>query len=344
MTTKSLFTVLLIFPLACTTNTNKSDDKEKKSSSGMVWIPGGEFLMGTDDTQAYEHERPAHKVKVNGFWMDETEVTNAQFQEFVKAAGYVTIAERTPEWTELRKQLPPETPKPADSLLVPGALVFTRPPQAVTLNDYSLWWKWVPGASWKHPSGPHTNIEGRLNHPVVQIAYEDAVAYCAWSDKRLPTEAEWEFASRGGKDQQRYAWGTEVSPNGKMMANTFQGSFPVADLKEDGFDSTAPVKSFPSNTYGLYDIIGNVWEWTSDWYDVQYFSMLAEAAISVDPKGPAKSYDPNDPYAMKRVTKGGSYLCASNYCVNYRPSARQATAFDSGASNLGFRCVRDVKP
>jgi sulfatase modifying factor 1 len=211
------------------------------------------------------------------------------------------------------------------------------------MNDYSQWWKWTPGADWRHPDGPDSNIKGKDNHPVVHVAYEDVMAYCQWVGKRLPTEAEWEFASRGGADQERYSWGNEFNPKGKWMANTFQGSFPVRNLVDDGFEKSSPVKSFEHNEYGLYDMIGNVWEWTSDWYDAKYFQSLAAGGIAVNPRGPEKPFDPNEPYSMKRVTKGGSYLCASNYCVNYRPSARQGTSFDSGMSNVGFRCVSDRK-
>jgi sulfatase modifying factor 1 len=317
--------------------TNTSDEKP----AGMVWIPGGEFSMGTDEPDTYEHERPAHNVRVKGFWMDETEVTNEQFRVFTEATNYITVAERKPEWKDLQKQLPPYTPKPPDSLLVPGALVFDAPSGTVMLNDLSLWWKWTKGADWKHPDGPQSNLDGKWQHPVVHIAYEDAAAYATWAGKRLPTEAEWEFASRGGKQQTRYSWGNEVTPGGKLMANTFQGSFPSSNLKEDGFEGSAPVKSFPPNEYGLYDMIGNVWEWTSDWHDPNYYTTLSQNAVTLNPHGPAKSFDPNEPYAQKRVTKGGSFLCANNYCLNYRPSARQGTAFDSGQSHIGFRCVKD---
>jgi formylglycine-generating enzyme len=320
----------------------ETTDKQQRidASDGMRWIPGGEFIMGTNDPESYETERPAHRVRVKGFWMDETEVTNAQFSAFVEATKYVTMAERKPVWEELQKQLPPGTPKPPDSLLVAGSLVFVQPTVSVTMNDFSQWWKWTPGADWRHPEGPHSTIKGKDNHPVVHIAYEDALAYCEWADKRLPTEAEWEFASRGGADQDRYSWGSEFNPKGKWMANTFQGSFPVKNVVEDGFEKSSPVKSFEANEYGLYDMIGNVWEWTSDWYDANYFQTLA-VGLAINPQGPEKPFDPNEPYAMKRVTKGGSYLCSSNYCVNYRPSARQGTSFDSGMSNVGFRCVRD---
>lgn len=320
-----------------------ADPRPQQEEPGMVWIKGGTFVMGTDESEAYAHERPAHEVSVHGFWMDETEVTNAQYQAFVNATGYVTVAERKPKWEDLKKQSPPGTPPPPDSVLVPGSLVFNPPGEPVMLNDYSQWWRWLPGADWKHPEGPGSNLEGRMDLPVVHVAFEDANAYCQWAGKRLPTEAEWEFASRGGAEQQRYAWGNELTVNGRYMANTFQGSFPVHNSAEDGFASLAPVRSFPPNPFGLYDMIGNVWEWTSDWYDVRYFETLARAPVSVDPQGPDKPYDPNEPYAIKRVSKGGSYLCAGDYCVNYRPSARQGTAFDSGMSNLGFRCVKDAE-
>ncbi len=310
--------------------------------NGMVLIPGGVFLMGTDDAESYDHERPAHRVQVARFWMDKTEVTNRQFKEFVDATVYITLAERRPSWEELRKQLPPGTLAPPDSVLVPGSLVFHVPNQPVMLNDYTQWWQWKEGVSWQHPEGPGSNLEGRWDHPVVHIAYPDALAYAQYYGKRLPTEAEWEFASRGGKND-RYSWGEEVSPQGKFMANTYQGSFPMRNLKEDGFETTSPVGSFPPNGYGLYDMIGNVWEWTGDWYDATYFQTLAKSRLTLNPHGPAKPFDPRDPYGLKRVTKGGSFLCASNYCVNYRPSARQATAFDSGQSHIGFRCVKDVE-
>lgn len=341
--------VLLLAAVSCQDKKNHQMHEEstqprpEKDIPGMVWIPGGTFTMGTDEVDAYDHERPAHRVKVDGFWMDETEVTNEQYMAFVNATGYVTVAERKPAWEELRKQAPPGTPAPPDSVLVPGALVFTPPPQPVMLNDYSQWWRWVPGTDWRHPDGPKSNLDGRMKFPVVHVAYEDAVAYCEWAGKRLPTEAEWEFASRGGTEQQRYAWGSDLKVNGQFMANTFQGSFPNSNSAEDGFDKLAPVKSFPPNPYGLYDMIGNVWEWTSDLYHVDYFKQLAQSPVSVNPRGPKEPYDPNEPYAIKRVSKGGSFLCASDYCVNYRPSARQGTAFDSGMSNLGFRCVKNAK-
>lgn len=344
---RNVLLITLLFFFACRENQQTTQNKTQQSGEpsekieGMVWLPGGTFVMGTDETDAYDHERPAHQVRLEGFWMDETEVTNEQFSTFVEATGYVTVAERKPKWEDIQKQSPPGTPAPHDSLLVPGALVFNPPGQPVMLNDYSQWWRWVPGTDWKHPEGPGSNLDGRLAFPVVHVAYEDAEAYCAWAGKRLPTEAEWEFASRGGAEQQRYPWGGELRHEGRFMANTFQGSFPNHNSADDGFERLAPVKSFPPNAYGLYDMIGNVWEWTSDWYHVGYFKLLAKTPVSVSPPGPDKPYDPNEPYAIKRVSKGGSFLCADDYCVNYRPSARQGTAFDSGMSNLGFRCVKD---
>jgi formylglycine-generating enzyme required for sulfatase activity len=306
----------------------------------MVWIAGGDFTMGTDEDDAYDHERPAHQVHVDGFWMQATEVTNTQYKKFVDATGYKTLAERKPTWEELKVNLPPGTPELPDSILVPGSLVFYRPPAPVILDDYSQWWMFMNGADWQHPEGPSSDLEGRWHHPVTHIAYEDALAYCKWEGSRLPTEAEWEFASRGGKERERYSWGNDMNPQEKQMANTFQGSFPVVDVKEDGFDATAPVKSFPPNSYGLYDMIGNVWEWTSDLYDVNYFKTLPVSQVTDNPPGSATSFDPNEPYAVKRITKGGSYLCASDYCSNYRPSARQGSTIDSGSSNIGFRTVR----
>lgn len=305
----------------------------------MVWIPAGEFTMGTNDEESYEHERPAHHVRVDGFWIDVTEVTNQQFKEFVDATNYITVAEKKPEWSKLQEQLPPGAQKPDDDKLVAGSLVFTPPTYAVTMNDYSQWWSYVPGADWKHPEGPGSNIEDRMQHPVVQVSYEDALAYCSWANKRLPTEAEWEFASRGAVEGQRYAWGAEFTSQGKQMANTFQGAFPGENTVEDGFVGTAPVKSFAPNGYGLYDMIGNAWEWTSDYYDTKYFRDEAQRGVSVNPRGCEVPFDPTDPYSKKRVTKGGSFLCAQNYCVNFRPSARQGSATDTGMSHMSFRCV-----
>nr|WP_245943370.1 formylglycine-generating enzyme family protein [Algoriphagus aquaeductus] len=306
----------------------------------MVWIPGGEFIMGSNEADAYDAEKPAVNVAVRGFWMDETEVTNAQFEEFVKATGYLTVAERPIDWEELKKQLPPGTPKLDDSALLPGSLVFSPPARPVPLTDISQWWIWTIGADWRHPEGPQSNLKGKEDHPVVHIAFEDAEAYAKWAGKRLPSEFEWEFAARGGVNGKRFAWGDELTPEGKYLANTFQGNFPNRNEGGDGFIGTSPAKAFPANSFGLYDMIGNVWELTSDWYDALKLARLAGYAPKLD-AGMNPCYNPNNPYAMERVIKGGSFLCAPNYCVNYRPSARQGHAFDSGTSNVGFRLVKD---
>ena len=334
--------IILLAAVACKNSdreTSQGSAAADKAPQGMVWIPGGEFTMGTDDPESYAIERPAHRVRVDGFWMDETEVTNEQFRKFVEETKYVTTAEKAPDWEELKKQVPPGTPKPSADMLVPGSLSFTPPSYSISTEDYSQWWSWKPGADWRHPEGPDSNLEGRWNHPVVHVSYDDALAFAKWAGKRLPTEAEWEFASRGGKENQRYGWGSDFRPQGKYMANTFQGVFPGKNESADGFAGSSPVKTFPPNSYGLYDIIGNVWEWTSDYYDANYYAELSKSPVTINPKGADVPYDPQDPYAVKRVTRGGSFLCASDYCVNFRPSARQGSAYDSGMPHIGFRCV-----
>jgi formylglycine-generating enzyme required for sulfatase activity len=310
-----------------------------KATQGMIRIPEGTFVMGTDDISSFPNERPTHQVHVAEFRIDDHDVTNAEFAKFVEVTGYVTTAERKPDWEELKKELPPGTPKPDDSKLVAGSLVFTPTARPVPLNDLSAWWCWVPGASWRHPEGPGSSIEGRENHPVVQVSWYDAVAYAKWAGKRLPTEAEWEFAARGGLEGKRYAWGNVFRPGGKYMANTWQGLFPVSNSTEDGFTGTSPVKAFPPNGYGLYDMAGNVWQWCSDWYRVDAFAELASKNVCRDPAGPSESWDPADPYTPKRVVKGGSFLCNPSYCESYRPSARRGTPPDTGSSHTGFRCV-----
>ncbi len=345
-----LFIALTVFSLACQRSRKGTGNQAISSAEmtdtvipGMVWISGGNFIMGTDDPGAMPHEMPAHEVKVDGFWMDVTEVTNRQFNEFVEATGYITTAERKPDWNELKKQLPPGTPKPSDDLLVPASIVFIPPDHPVSTADISQWWKWVPGASWKHPDGPQSDLDGRWDAPVVHVSWDDANAYCKWAGKRLPTEAEWEFAARGGLVRKTYAWGDEFTPSGQYMANTFQGRFPDDNLVLDGFAGVAPVKSFPPNNFGLYDMIGNVWEWVSDWYDVNAYAKYDPYEIQINPQGPSGPNVPHEPYSLQRVTKGGSFLCASGYCTNYRPSARQGTSYDSGLSNLGFRCVMTME-
>jgi sulfatase modifying factor 1 len=325
------------------TASNPDDRSEghvrRKAPPGTVWIPEGTFLMGTNDKESFPNERPAHLVQVQGFWMDEHDVTNAEFSKFVQATGYVTTAERKIDWEDLKKEVPPGTPKPDDSALAAGALVFTPTAGPVPLNDLSAWWRWVHGANWRHPDGPESSIMGKEKHPVVQVSWHDAVAYAQWAGKRLPTEAEWEFAARGGLESKRYVWGDEFKPGGKNMANTWQGLFPVTNTAEDGFVGTSPVGSFPANGYGLYDMAGNVWQWCSDWYRVDTNIEAASKNVCRDPRGPTESYDPGDPYAPKRVVKGGSFLCNPSYCESYRPSARRGTPPDTGSSHTGFRCV-----
>ncbi|TWI97275.1 formylglycine-generating enzyme required for sulfatase activity [Mucilaginibacter frigoritolerans] len=317
------------------------DLKVNDAHKGMVWIKAGTFMMGADNKQALDDEYPKHKVNVNGFWMDTTAVTNAQFARFVHATGYITTAERKPDWNELKKQLPPGTAKPADSLLVAASLVFDPPKGAVDLNDYTQWWAWKAGASWKHPHGPDSNIKGKDNYPVVHISWYDAVAYCKWAGKRLPTEAEWEWAARGGLQNKIYPWGNEQVDVGKPKANTWQGHFPDKNTVKDKFYGLAPVASFAPNGYGLYDMAGNVWEWCADYYNNTYYQSINKPGGVSNPKGPANSYDPDEPYAKKRVVRGGSFLCNESYCTGYRVARRMKSTEDSGMEHLGFRCVQD---
>jgi formylglycine-generating enzyme required for sulfatase activity len=306
---------------------------------GMRWIAGGEFTMGSEAEGANPNEAPTHRVRVDGFWIDETAVTNAEFARFVEATGWVTIAERPVDWEAMKATVPPGTPKPPPEMLEPGSLVFTPTQGEVSLSDLSNWWRWQSGASWRHPEGPGSTIVGRESHPVVQVAWDDAVAYTAWAKKRLPTEAEWEVAARGGLENKRYAWGDEFRPGGKSMANTYTGKFPVRDTAEDGFAGTAPVRSFPANAYGLYDMGGNVWNWCSDWFRSDAHALAAPEGCCQNPPGPRDSWDATDPLAPKRVIKGGSFLCNPSYCESYRPSARRGTPPDTGSSHVGFRCA-----
>ena len=316
-----------------------------KVPEGMVWIPGGEFIQGAvpQDKMAMDHEKPAHKVKVDGFFMDVTEVTNAQFAKFVKETGYVTVAERAIDWEEMKTQVPEGTPKPHDSILQPGSLTFKKTKTSVpNLYDFSQWWNWTIGANWKQPNGPGSTIKGKDNEPVVQVAYEDALAYCEWAGRRLPTEAEWERAARGNKSESIYFWGNDDSIL-SQMANTWEGEFPVTNNKADGYEQRAKVKSYPPNDFGLYDMAGNVWEWTSDWYNTNYYNELgALNGPVVNPQGASTPYNPNMPYAKEKVMRGGSFLCNASYCASYRISSRMASSLDSSLEHLGFRTVATV--
>lgn len=310
-----------------------------KVPEGMVWIPGGECVLGCDSKEAKADEKPQHKVRVSGFWMDETPVTNRQFKAFVDATGYLTTAEKAPTLEEIMAQVPPGTPPPAPEWLVAASLVFKPSERPVPLTNHHYWWEWKPGADWRHPEGPESSLAGKEDHPVVQISWMDAVAYATWAGKRLPTEAEWEFAARGGKEHTVYAWGNEEFSEKEPQANLWQGHFPYKSTKEGGYFGTTPVKKYAPNGYGLYDMAGNVWQWCKDLYHANYYNELKENVV-VDPQGPTKSFDPQEPYAVKHVHRGGSFLCHASYCKGYRLSARMKTCPDTSLNHLGFRCVK----
>lgn len=323
------------------------------SPAGMVLIPGGSFTMGSDAVDAYANEKPSHEVTVRSFYLDITPVTNADFARFVEATGYLTEAERAVDWEEMKKQVPAGTPRPPDDVLQPGSLVFRPTDGPVDLRQMGQWWHWTHGASWRHPEGPGSTITGREEHPVVHIAFIDAQAYARWAGKRLPTEAEWEYAARGGLENQRYAWGNEEVPAGQRMVNRWTGDFPYRNDGADGFTGTSPVGSFPANGYGVFDMGGNVWNWCSDLYRADTFAARAgQPAACLNPGGPHTTAgeqrmpgDPSPPMvpgAIRRVVKGGSFLCHPDYCESYRPSARRGLEPDTGTSHVGFRCAMDV--
>jgi sulfatase modifying factor 1 len=341
---RSAFSVLLILVTVVVGAAAPGNKEPKSAPEGMVWIPGGEFEMGavvnghgsSEMPMASNDAEPIHRVRVDGFWMDKTVVTNEQFAKFVEATGYVTVAERAPT----KEEFPTA---PAENL-VAGSVVFSPPDHEVPLNNPLRWWNYVKGANWRHPSGPESDIKGKEKYPVVQIAYPDAEAYAKWAGKRLPTEAEYEWAERGGLSGKTYAWGDEFRPNGKWMANTWQGKFPVKDTAEDGYAGLAPVAHFPPNGYGLYDMAGNVWEWCSDWYRADYYAQLAKAGgVAVNPQGPDSSFDPDEPTEKKRVHRGGSFLCNDQYCSRYIVGTRGKGEVNTGTNHLGFRCVMAAK-
>ncbi|MCP1842384.1 sulfatase modifying factor 1 [Bradyrhizobium sp. USDA 4524] len=307
---------------------------DRVQTDDMVWIPGGTFRMGSD--HHYPEEAPAHRASVDGFWIDRTPVTNAQFREFVRETGHITVAERPPD--------PAQYPGALPHMLYAGSLVFQPPRRVTTLRDWSQWWTLMKGANWRRPYGPRSNINVLGSHPVVHVAYADALAYAKWAGKELPTEAEWEFAARGGLEAEEFAWGNALTPGGKHMANTWQGNFPIQNLCEDGFDRTSPVTAFPPNGYGVHDMIGNVWEWTADWWSARHEADAAKpCCIPQNPRGGREeaSYDPAQPAIKipRKVLKGGSHLCAPNYCRRYRPAARHAEPVDTSTSHVSFRCV-----
>ena len=331
------------------TSADKQDAPERQISTAdsniqenMVLIPGGTYMMGGEGKFALPREYPRHPVQVDGFYMDTHEVTNAEFRKFVSETGYTTIAERMVDWEELKKQLPPGTPRPPDENLQPGSLVFTPRPGITDLSNFYQWWAWVNYADWLHPDGPESSIDGKDDHPVVHIALADAKAYAKWAGKRLPTEAEWEWAARGGLKDKTYPWGDKDVNEAPYECNSWQGTFPNTNTGADGYITTAPVGSFQPNGYGLYDMGGNVWEITTDWFDVNYYKTLSADVVLSNPRGSVKSFNPHSPYGQHTVIKGGSFLCNDSYCASYRVSARMPLEQDSGMNHVGFRCVKDV--
>jgi sulfatase modifying factor 1 len=334
---KNTFKVLVcIFLLGCESNI-------PTTPNGMVWIPEGVFYQGAlkSDRHAMEHEKPRHKVKIDGFYMDITVVTNKEFKKFINETNYITIAQRSVNWDEIKSQLPENTPKPHDSILKPGSLIFKKYKLPLgNLNDFFQWWEWKIGASWNNVSGDgleSDNIQDNL--PVVHVSYEDAIAYCEWAGRRLPTEAEWEYAARANNKDNIFIWGNNINDL-HLNANTWEGDFPVTNTQKDGYERLSPVKTYPPNDFGLYGMAGNVWEWTSDWYNIDYYSELSNTkGVCDNPGGPLKAYNPNNIYIQEKVIKGGSFLCNQSYCISYRISAKMGSSTDSSLEHLGFRTV-----
>jgi len=347
-TYSSLVIVCLLSLSSCkneNATTNSSEEKKEKiavkTPENMIWIPGKTFLQGAKETDqfAMPREKPAHQVTVDGFFMDVTEVTNKQFKEFVAATKYITVSERKIDWEEMKAQLPADTPKPHDSILQPGSLIFNKSVNAVVnMENYTQWWTWKIGADWKHPEGPESNIDSKDDFPVVHIALEDALAYCKWANRRLPTEAEWEAAAQGKNTDAIFTWGNDKTIL-DANANTWQGTFPSRNESVDGFEFISPVKSYPANSIGLFDMAGNVWEITSDLFNVNHYKEIDISKPIINPKGANKSYSPSNPYQVEHVMKGGSFLCHESYCASFRISAKMGVAIDSGSDHVGFRTV-----
>ncbi|MEZ7494319.1 formylglycine-generating enzyme family protein [Leeuwenhoekiella aequorea] len=352
--------ILLAFATGCKQNSEKNTEETVEMSEplklvviqpdtvatpqGMVWVSGVNFTQGaaSSDVLALPREKPAHPVAVDGFFIDQTEVTNAQFRKFVESTGYITVAEQPVDWEQMKKELPPGTPKPADSLLQPGSLIFNRSVEGVSdLSNYAQWWEWKTGANWKHPQGPESSILNKDNYPVVHIAYTDAMAYCKWANRRLPTEAEWEAAAFGKLHGGVYTWGNDEDSL-VTKANTWQGDFPNRNSAQDGNSYLAPVAAYDPNSLGIYDMAGNVWELTADWFSVSYYESLPLDKITVNPQGPLKSYNPQNQFQPEKVIKGGSFLCNKSYCASYRISARMGQTIDSASDHTGFRTVVDI--
>ena len=324
---------------SCTNEAKKS--LNTTPPEGMVWVETKTFLKGakSSDQFAMPREKPAHLVTVDGFFIDATEVTNKQFDKFVKATNYITVAERSIDWEEMKKELPPNTPKPHDSILQPGSLLFNKNIDAVAnMNNYFQWWTWKIGANWRHPSGPNSTIEGKDNYPVVHIAFEDALAYCKWANRSLPTEAQWESAAQGTNENMIFTWGNDLNRL-NSNANTWQGVFPIKNESKDGFEYISPVKSYPPNSIGIYDMTGNVWELTSDLFNANYYNQLELSKPILNPTGAKKSFSTSNPFQKEYIIKGGSYLCHKSYCASFRISARMGTSYDSGSDHVGFRTV-----
>ncbi|MBK8516108.1 MAG: formylglycine-generating enzyme family protein [Saprospiraceae bacterium] len=346
----AIFSLIIVgsFTFSGCKNEKAESTSSKKSSTvktpkNMVWVESKTFLQGAKegDRYAMPREIPAHEVTVDGFFIDITEVTNKQFRQFVDETNYVTVAERKIDWEEMKMDLPKDTPKPVDSILQPGSLIFNKKVNKIaSMNNYSQWWIWKIGANWKHPEGPESTIEGQDNYPVVHIAFEDAMAYCKWANRRLPTEAEWESAAQGNAIDKIYTWGNNPELLNKN-ANTWQGVFPTKNESIDGFEFIAPVKSYPPNSIGIYDMLGNVWELTSDWFNVNYYKELDINKKLLNPKGSDKAYSPSNPYQQEHIIKGGSFICHDSYCASFRISAKMGVSPDSGSDHTGFRCVKD---